>query len=148
METIAKEPAPKYGYVSPDEYMEKDEATQERLEYYSGQIVQLQATTVVHDYIQSNIRTNLGNFLKGQESRVMGSRMRIGTPSRESYMYADALVTCGKFELEESKYDTIINPSVIIEIQSPSIGGINKKRKLDYYKVIPTLREYIIIDSL
>ena len=78
----------------------------------------------------------------------MGSRMRIGTPSRESYMYADALVTCGKFKLEGSKYDTVINPSVIIEIQSPSIGGINKKRKLDYYKVIPTLREYIIIDSL
>lgn len=144
---MVKEPAPKYGSISPDEYLEMEEATQERLEYYNGQVIPLDIVTVIHNDIQHNISNNLGSFLDGMDYRRMGTRMRIGTPSRQHYMFSDGLIVSGKPKFEKSKYDTVINPSVIIEIRSPFIGGINKKRKLHYYKEIPTLKEYIIVDS-
>lgn len=147
MEIIAKEPAPKYGSVTSDEYLEMEQNTRDRLEFYNGQVIRLDELTNIHNIIQSNIRNSLAFIPDKENCTVMGSRMRIGTPSRQIYMYADALIYCGKNKLEEGRYDTLINPSVIIEIRPPVIGGINKKRKLFYYKEIPSLKEYIIIDS-
>jgi Uma2 family endonuclease len=141
------EPAPKYRYISPDEYLEMEQVTDERLEYYNGQAIRIEILTFTHNIIQSNINSSLAIFLNENPCQIMGSRMRISTPSRQNYMYADALIYCGKHILEVSKYDTIINPSVILEIQSPSMGGLNKKRKLHFYKEIPSLKEYIIINS-
>ena len=44
--------------------------------------------------------------------------------------------------------DALINPSVIFEILSPSTGSIDKGREFFFYKEIPSLQEYIMIDSL
>ena len=63
MITAVNEPAPKYGYVSPDEYLEMEQLTEERLEYYNGQIIQLEILIFTHHIIQSNITAILANFL-------------------------------------------------------------------------------------
>jgi Uma2 family endonuclease len=73
--------------------------------------------------------------------------MRIGTPSRDSYMYPDVSIVCGEIKLEDDKFDTLTNPSVIFEILSPSTRSIDKGRKFFFYQKIPTLQEYIMIDS-
>ena len=63
-------------------------------------------------------------------------------------MYPDALIVCGALQLEDDKFDTLLNPSVIFEILSPSTRSIDKGRKFFFYKEIPSLQEYIMIDSL
>ena len=73
--------------------------------------------------------------------------MRVTTPSGDYYMYPDAQIVCGEPELEDDKFDTLTNPSVIIEILSPSTQHIDKGRKFFFYRQIPSLKEYIMIDS-
>jgi Uma2 family endonuclease len=58
------------------------------------------------------------------------------------------LLVCGELQLEDDKFDTLINPSVIFEILSPSTRSIDKGRKFFFYKEISSLKEYIMIDSL
>ena len=62
-------------------------------------------------------------------------------------MYPDATIVCGEPEMEDDQFDTLKNPSVIIEVLSPSTRGIDKSRKFFFYMQIPSFREYILIDS-
>lgn len=63
-------------------------------------------------------------------------------------MYPDALIVCGEPQLEDDTFDTLLNPAVIFEILSPSTRSIDKGRKFFFYQQIPSLQEYIMIDSL
>jgi Uma2 family endonuclease len=147
MENEVKEPAPKYNFISPDEYLEKERASEERHEYYDGLILAMSGASLEHNRIDRNLVRELGNYLKGKECEILPSHMRVSNPSRENYLYPDASIVCGKPELEDDKFDTLTNPSVIFEILSPSTQGADKRRKFFFYIQIPSLEEYIMIDS-
>lgn len=89
----------------------------------------------------------IGNFLKGKECRVLPSHMRVSTPSHETYMYPDLLIVCGKPELEDEQFDTLLNPSVIFEILSPSTYHHDKRYKFWHYQQILSLKEFFMLES-
>lgn len=147
MENLVKEPAPRYNYISPDEYLAIERNTEERNEYFEGLVLAMSGASMEHNLIDRNLVGILYGHLKGKECQVLPSHMRISTPGRENYMYPDASIVCGKPELEDEKFDTLTNPSVIFEILSPSTKGADKRRKFFFYMQIPTMKEYIMIDS-
>ncbi len=148
MENEVKEPAPKYNFISPDEYLAMERATEERNEYYDGLVLAMSGGSMEHNLIDRNLVGILYGFLKDKECQVLPSHMRVSSPDRENYMYPDASIVCGKPELEDDKFDTLTNPSVIFEILSPSTKGMDKQRKFFFYMQIPSLKEYIMIDSV
>ena len=147
MENEVKEPAPKYNYISPEEYLEMDMASEERLEYYDGYVVTITACSLNHNQIQANILISVGNMLMDKGCRILPSHMRVATPSHDTYMYPDALIVCREPELMEHKFDTLLNPSVIFEILSPGTQHYDKTRKFLHYQQIPSLQEFILIES-
>lgn len=147
MENEIKEPAPKYNYISPEEYLGLERASESRHEYFEGQIFAISGASLPHNRIDVNIIVAIGSFLENKNCSVLPSHMRVSTPSRDSYMYPDALIVCGEPELEDDKFDTLKNPAVIIEILSPSTQGYDKNKKFFFYRQIPSLLEYIMIDS-
>jgi Uma2 family endonuclease len=147
MENMVKEPAPKYNNISPDEYLALERENEERNEYYDGLVLAMSGASLEHNAIDRNLLGILYGFLKGKECQVLPSYMRVSAPGRENYMYPDASIVCGKPDLEDDKFDTLTNPSVIFEILSPSTKGADKRRKFFFYMQIPSLREYIMVDS-
>lgn len=148
MENEVKEPAFKYNYITPAEYLTAERAAEEKHEYYDGQVLAMPGASAKHVVIASNLVGNISAFLKGKDCRVLFSDMRVSTLNRDAYMYPDALIVCGGLQLEDDKFDTLLNPSVIFEILSPSTRSIDKGRKLFFYQQIPSLQEFIMIDSL
>jgi Uma2 family endonuclease len=146
MEFEIKEPAPKYAYISPEEYFEMDKIPKNRLEYYDGHVIELDAVSWQHDIIEHNVSRRLGNFLEDMGCRVMGPNTRVGTASEKSYMYPDILVLCEEMILKH-KSSALLNPAIIMEVVSPSTKAIDKKVKRKYYEEIPTLQEYFMLDS-
>lgn len=148
MENEVKEPAPKYNYVSPEEYLVFERAAEYKNEYYYGQIMAMSGASLRHNIIDRNLLGTIGPFLKGKSCNILPSNMRVSTPTHDSYMYPDASIVCGEPILEDDQFDTLTNPSVIFEILSPSTRSIDKGRKFFFYQQIPSLKEYIMIDSL
>lgn len=147
MENEVKEPAPKFNYVSPDEYLAMERASEEKHEYYDGFIVAMSGARLKHNQVAANLTIDIGSYLKDKECQVLPSDMRVATPNRDTYMYPDLTIVCGKPELEDDKFDTLINPAVVFEIWSPSTEKNDKGYKLIHYKNIPSLKEYIMIDT-
>ncbi|HRP56577.1 Uma2 family endonuclease [Agriterribacter sp.] len=148
MENEVKEPAPKYNYISPEAYLAAERASESRNEYYDGHIIAMAGASLRHNRIAMNLYREVGSFLKGNRFNMLPSDMRVCTPSHDSYMYPDAVIVCGEPQLEDDKFDTLLNPSVIFEILSPSTSSVDKGRKFFFYREIPSLKEYIMIDAL
>jgi Uma2 family endonuclease len=148
MENEVKEAAPKYNYISPGQYLEMERSAEYKSEYYDGYVQAMSGASLKHNIIASNLSSKIGHFLEEKNCRMLQSEMRVSTPTYDSYMYPDALIVCGKPELEDDKFDTLKNPSVIFEIISPSTATIDKGRKFFFYQQILSLKEYIMIDSL
>jgi Uma2 family endonuclease len=147
MENEIKEAAPKYNFITPAQYLEMERASEFRSEYFQGYVQAMSGASLKHNIIDRNLIYSLANFLKGKDCQVLPSHMRVGTPLSDSYMYPDALIVCGKPELEDDMFDTLKNPSVIFEIISPSTSLYDKGRKFFFYQQIPSLKEYIMVDS-
>lgn len=147
MENEVNEPAPRYNYFSPQEYLALERGKEYRNEYYHGEIIAMSAASYDHNKIVSNVIIGIGNFLKNQKCSILPSHMRVSTPMHDSYMYPDASIVCDEPQLEDDKFDTLLNPSVIFEVLSPSTRNVDKGRKFFFYQQIPSLQEYIMIDS-
>jgi Uma2 family endonuclease len=140
------EPAIKY--ITETEYLSFERESQERHEYYKGEIYLMSGASFKHNIIEDNLRVLLGSFLKGKKCRSFGSNLRVHVPKNTLYTYPDILIVCDKPEFVDGEFDTLLNPAVLIEILSPSTGNYDRGAKFDLYREIETLREYILIDSV
>lgn len=147
MENTVQEPAPKYNFISPKEYLEMERASDEKHEYFDGHVYNMSGASLKHAKVATNLTGNLFTYLLDKECSVLGENIRVTSPSNDSYMYPDVLIVCGKEELEDDQFDTLLNPSVVFEILSPSTRSIDKGRKMMYYKEIPSLKEYFMVDT-
>ena len=147
MENEVREPAPKYNYISPQEYLLRERASDLRHEYFDGHIIAMSGASLRHNQIERNITGSLFSFLSGKKCQVLPANMRVTNPSQDAYMYPDASIVCDEPKLEDDKFDTLTNPSVIFELLSPSAAGVDKGRKFFFYREIPSLKEYIMIGS-
>jgi Uma2 family endonuclease len=147
MDNEVKEPAPKYNYISPDEYLEMERASDQKHEYYDGLVIAMSGASRAHNRIAMNLYAEVGSFLKGKSCMMYPSDMRVSTPGRDAYIYPDASIICGESKMEDDKFDTLINPTVVIEILSHSTRKNDVGYKLLGYQQIPSVKEYIMIDS-
>lgn len=147
MENEIKEPAPKYNYVSPEEYLEMERASEAKHEYYNGEIFAMSGASISHNDIFHNVYGSLINFLKGKNCKPYGSDLRIHIPENTLYTYPDISVVCGKPETTDGFFDSVVNPAIIIEILSKSTKDYDRGTKFTLYRSIQTLKEYILIDS-
>jgi len=143
------EPAVAYGKqkISIEEYLEMENASVEKHEYYKGEIFAMSGAKVPHVVISDNILTVLKQKLKGKKCMPYGSDLRIHIQSNTLFTYPDISIICGEIiTLNDDNYN-VLNPAVIIEVLSKSTKNYDRGEKFKLYRDIPTLKEYILADS-
>lgn len=143
------EPAVAYGKqkISIEEYLEMENASMEKHEYYKGEIFAMSGAKVPHVVISDNILTVLKQKLKGKRCKPYGSDLRIHIQSNTLFTYPDSSIICGEImTLNDDNYN-VLNPDVIIEVLSKSTKNYDRGEKFKLYRDIPTLKEYILADS-
>ncbi|MBC6111342.1 Uma2 family endonuclease [Pedobacter sp. CCM 8938] len=95
----------------------------------------------------SNLFLEIGNSLKGRPCRPYGSDKRMNIPENTLFTYPDISIYCNEIKHLEEDENTALLPTVIIEILSPSTKIYDRGNKFKLYRDIPSLKEYILIDS-
>lgn len=140
---MAADPKRKYTL---EEYFDLELSTNERFEYWNGEIFSMSGGSDEHDQIESNTHLSLRLALRERECRVFTGNMRIKVPSLPPYRYGDVSALCGQPIFEKiGGVDTLTNPSLIIEVLSDSTEGYDRGDKFTHYKSIQSLREYLLI---
>ncbi len=129
-----------------EEYFDLELSTNERFEYFDGEIFSMSGVSDAHDQIETNSLTALSIRLKERPCRVFSANMRIKVPSLPPYRYADVSATCEKPKFEKiGGVDVVTNPTLIIEVLSDSTEAYDRGDKFTHYKSIPSLKEYLLI---
>ncbi len=134
-------------HVTREAYLARERAASERSTLWRGEVRAMTGASLVHNVISSNIHGLLFSRLMGTPCRPLSQDMRVHVPATGGYVYPDVLVVCGKPELEDEAFDTLLNPSVIIEVLSDSTRRFDREEKYSAYKSIASLREYVLVEQ-
>ncbi|TVP61807.1 MAG: Uma2 family endonuclease [Nodularia sp. (in: Bacteria)] len=130
-----------------EEYLAQEETAEYRSEYRNGEIVPMTGGSINHNQIIINLVIALGLTLREQDYHVYTSDLRLWIPHYREYTYPDILIIKDEAIFPEGRTDTVINPSIIFEVLSKSTSSRDRGDKFTYYRSIPELQEYILIDQ-
>ena len=137
---------PKHFYT-PEEYLELEEKADYKSEYRDGEIVPMTGGTTNHNEIAGNFYAYIKFALKSQSYRVYIGDVRLWIPRYRQYTYPDVMVIQGEPIYTGKGTTTVMNPSLIVEVLSKSTKNYDQGDKFLYYRSIPELKEYILIDQ-
>ena len=148
-ESKVEEPVAGYGkrQYTIEDYLQMEAGSIEKHEYYNGEIFLMSGTKMDHNIITSNLIGHLHPKLKNSPCKVFGSDMRIYVEANDLFTYPDLSIVCGEPVTRDNDEFNLMNPSVIIEVLSPSTKEYDRGQKFGLYKGLSTLREYVLIDS-
>ena len=131
--------------MSVQEYLTWEPQQDIRYEYVNGKIFAMTGGTIPHNDIALNLYTALRPHLRAKGCRVNVSDVKVQVTPQSPYYYPDLIVSCDPQDLKAHKF--IQYPRIIVEVLSPGTSARDRGEKLSDYLKMPTLQEYIMIDS-
>ena len=132
---------------TPQEYLELERKAETRSEYDHGVIISMAGASWEHNLISSHTLQLLGNQLDGDFCEVVASDLRVRVPKCDKYYYPDNIVVCGEPQFEESGFDSLLNPKLLVEVLSESTEILDRKEKFDCYETLDSLTDYVLISQ-
>ena len=130
-----------------EDYLQQEEKAEFKSEYIDGQIIPMTGGTINHNQIAINLVTELNIAFKKLNYRVYMGDVRLWIPEKRIFTYPDIMVIEGEPIYYETRKDTILNPSLIIEVLSPSTENYDKEGKFAAYRTIESFQEYVLISQ-
>jgi Uma2 family endonuclease len=132
-------------YLKPEEYLAIERRAELRSEYFDGEMIAMTGSSRKHNLIVSNIIGELRQQLKGKSYELYANEMRVRIPAVNIYTYPDVVVVCAEPKFEGDYVDTLLNPTLIIEVLSESTESYDRGKNFGYYRTLESLAEYLII---
>lgn len=140
--------------LTPEQYLEIERKAEFKSEYFDGEMFPMQGppqdmagASWAHNCLVANAIVLLGSELRSRPCQVVPSDMRIRVSATGLYTYPDVTVVCGKPEFLDERRDTLLNPTLIVEVLSPSTEAYDHGRKFEHYQSVESLNEYLLIAS-
>ena len=136
---------PDYNYLTPEDYLNKEEKSLIKHEYINGEVYAMAGTTDSHNTIALNFASIIHNHLRGTDCRVYFADIKARLEKRNCFYYPDILVTCDPQDRETSTYKRF--PKLIIEVLSESTESFDRGDKFNDYQTLDSLQEYVLVNS-
>ena len=131
--------------LTPEEYLKFERNSEERHEYFDGEIFAMSGAKRNHNVIAWNIGGELRQKLKGKNCEAYPADMRVFVPKTGLYTYPDIVVICGEPKFKDNVFDTLLNPILLIEVLSETTESYDRGKKFQHYRSIETLQEYVLV---
>lgn len=140
----ATEVNPRY---TPAEYFALEDQAEFKSEYHDGEIIPMTGASFNHNRIINRICAYLLNALRSKPYEPFSSDVRLWIPKYRKFTYPDVMVIQGTPISFEGRTDTLVNPRLIVEVLSKSTEEHDKNDKFKFYRSIPDLQEYLLINQ-
>jgi Uma2 family endonuclease len=127
-----------------EEYLRLERNDGSKHEFYNGKILSKSGSGRRHNLICSNMTIAIGSRVIGQKSEVYVNDMRVQLNSK-SFCYPDLIVVKANPQFDPVETDVLRNPTVIVEVLSPTTSMRDKTEKLEGYLAMDSVREYLLV---
>jgi Uma2 family endonuclease len=133
--------------LTPQQYLEIERASKTKSEFFAGQMFAMSGGTRSHSLIAGNLLAALHLHLADSSCEVHSSDLRVKCEAAGLYTYPDVTVACGETHFEDPVEDTLLSPTIVIEVLSPSTEAYDRGAKFRHYREIETLQEYVLVSQ-
>lgn len=132
--------------MTPEAYLAWDRTNETRHEYDAGTVIAMAGSTRAHNLICTNIVRHYGNALidKGCEMYRETMRLRV---AEAKFRYPDLAIVCATPHFLDAREDTLLNPTVLVEVLSPSTRAVDIGPKWQEYTALPSVQDYLICEQ-
>lgn len=114
-------------------------------EYFDGQIYGMAGGTLTHAELATRVTVILGGQLRGRPCRPLSSDARVRVSATSLATYPDLSVVCGPIAPDPEDPHSVTNPTVLIEVLSPSTELYDRGQKFEHYQQLPSLQDYVLV---
>lgn len=133
-------------HLTIEEYIELDKNSEERFEYFDGEVFAMAGSSPSHARIAGRVYAILESRLAGKNCEAFNSEIRVKVPADLPYRYPDVSVACGEPIFEPLQgLEMLTNPILLVEVLSPSTAAYDLDEKFTGYQSIESFREYLLI---
>lgn len=133
--------------ITPQEYLQIERRAETKSEFYQGEMFATSGATREHNLITGNVGRRLQEQFDNRDCEVYQHDMRVKVRANGLYTYPDVVVACDQPQFEDDRFDTLLNPIVIVEVLSDSTEGYDRGAKFELYRALHSLRDYILISQ-
>lgn len=141
---MTAQPALRHRFT-PEEYFDWEVDQELRHEYYHGEVFAMSGGTANHALIAMNVGGELRTAFRGSPCRVFSSDLRVQFAEGTHYAYPDVTVVCGEAEFLCERQTTLLNPTLVVEVLSPSTADYDRGFKFAAYRGIASLQEVLFV---
>ena len=132
--------------LTAEEYLALERAAATRSEFINGEMLAMAGGSPAHSLITTNLTIALGTRLRGGSCRAYNSELRVNVSSTGLYTYPDLTVVCEEPRFVRDEHlDTLVNPTVLVEVLSPSTEAYDRGAKFAHYQRLESLQEYVLV---
>jgi Uma2 family endonuclease len=128
-------------------YLEFERASDTKHEYYQGEIFAMEGVSQNHSLITGNAMASIHGQLRKRPAHMYTSAMRLKVLPVGFYTYPDIVVVTENSQFLDEEHDILLNPTLIIEVLSPSTETFDRGKKFQYYRTLDSLQEYVLISQ-
>lgn len=128
-------------------YLALESSRGERLELVDGWVFAMAGGSPRHARLAMRVGRLLGNQLDRSPCEPYSSDLKIHIARAKRTTYADVVIVCGEPRASDDDENAITNPTVIVEVLSPSTEGDDRGDKWSDYRRLPSLRHYVLVSQ-
>jgi Uma2 family endonuclease len=133
--------------ITEADYLRLERQAETRSEYFDGEMFAMAGGTRAHGLVATNLLRELSTRLKATDCVVYNSDLRVKVEATGLLTYPDVLVVCGQQRFLDEQEDTLLNPTVVIEVLSDSTEAYDRGKKFEHYRQILSCREYLLVNQ-
>ena len=141
---MTAQPQPQVG-LSPEEYLARERRAEIKSEYHDGEVFAMSGASRAHNLIVTNFVRELSLRLRDRDCEVYPSDMRVKVDPTGLYTYPDVIVVCGEPAFEDEHVDTLLNPTLLIEVLSESTEASDRGKKFEHYRKLEMLQGVVLV---
>lgn len=126
------------------DYLDAEQTSERRHEYIDGVIVAMAGGSPEHNAISSRLGALSAVRLSGA-CRHYSSDQRFWIAASGRGRYSDGSILCGKPETPPHDRQAATNPSVVLEVLSPSSEGDDEGDKRADFQSLASLQAYVLV---
>jgi len=133
--------------LTAEEYLEVERKAEFKSEFYLGEMFAMSVGSRKHSRIPFRLTALIGEHIERKGCEGYTADMRVLVEESGLYTYPDLSVICGAPKFADAQMDTLINPTLLVEVLSPSTEEYDRGTKVKLYRAIASLRECLLISQ-
>jgi Uma2 family endonuclease len=132
--------------LTPEQYLERERAAETRSEFYDGVMYGMAGMSLEQSVIAGNLFAAMHSALRGSPCMSASSDLRVRLDQR-TYVYPDIVVVCDEPKFGDDSVDTLLNPTLVIEVLSPSTERHDRGLQWARYHTLESLQIYVLVSQ-